>query len=53
MESLNLNQLNPELCKKFIRTVSGKIPFSEIKGGLVLPYEHIIQNICDYSVKKE
>lgn len=53
MESFTNNNLNSDISKKYIRTVNDKISFSEVKGGLVLPYEHIIQNICDYFVKKE
>lgn len=53
MNSLIINSHDPDYTKKFIRTVNDKVPFSEVKGGLVLPHEHIIQNICDYLVKKE
>jgi len=53
MESITGDIENEIISKKFIRTVSEKIPFCNIKGGLVLPYEHIIQNICDYLIKKE
>lgn len=38
---------------KYIRTVNGKLKLSDLKGGMTLPYEHIIQNICDYLIKKK
>ncbi len=47
-----LSKLGDDKNKKFIRTINGKVNYTEIKGGLALPYEHIFQNICDYLVKK-
>jgi hypothetical protein len=49
----NLN-LNPKSEKeKYIRTINNKLKLKDLKGGFVLPYEHLIQNITEYILKKE
>ena len=53
MNSSNDLKKTIDSSQKYIRTINGKITSTEIKNCFVLPYEHIIQNICDYLIKKK
>jgi hypothetical protein len=39
--------------EKFIRTTNGAKKKSDFENSFSLPYEHIVQNICDYLAEKK
>jgi hypothetical protein len=36
--------------EKLIRTTNGGMSKAEFSGSVILPYEHIIQNLCDFLI---